>query len=531
MGPTLGKLCLTWGLVRLPILFVILYLLRYEIAVLGKYMTLFNISTLTVSAIDLVSTPAARAMYFVFLAIVLIVCLFIAKRFKPWIAYLSVLSVASALILPLFHATGTPMWRSVPPILVLATNLAPDSWLDRLVTRRRWWNAFMAAGVGVAELFFFKRYVQWLRELGAGRSIGPILPANWSAIPGILLASVAAAVLVSNSYLWVVTRDSLTGSMTWLRQVEQALRMSPAVRTRIMGDMHGIGLDATGRFLYVAGHGYSHLHRYSLADWSAPPLVSDIQTNYAQGFAYDAVAGELYAYDGWTRRLLYFDALTLRLQRFVSVPNLPPGDYSMVVDRRTDTIMIASEDDQNLGSAVQVLNRATGTALITRDEDSSILFLHPDRSVVYMSFFGRRGEIYLYDLRQLDVVRRQNSPRHMEGMAYWEKPNEILATVPLDSRVMRFDADTLAYKGYFDATFGVRSIALDRRRNLLVCAGVATGKVVVIDLTTGEQKASYYLGPWLRNVAIAEERGIAYVSSYGALYELDYLRDVEGVVR
>lgn len=521
---------LTWGLVRLPVLLVVLYLFRYEAAVFGEYAALFNISVLTVIAIDLVSTPAARVLCFISLAIVLLLWLPFAARLSPRIAYLSCLAVAAAIILPLFHETGTQLWFSALPILVLATNLAPGSWFDRLMPHQRWWNAFMAAGVGVAELFFFNRYIQWLRTLRVGQRAGAALPARWSAFPGVLLASAAAAVLVSNGYLWTVPSE-WTGGRTWLRQIEQALRMSAAARVRVAGDMHGVRIDATGQFIYLTGHGYSHLYRYSLADWLAPPLVSSVRTNFAQGFAYDASAGELYVYDAWSQHLHYIDADSLSLRRSVPLQNLPPGDLSMIVDRQTDTIMIASEDDQNIGSAIQVLNRATGGVLATRHEDSAVLLLHPRKPIVYMSFFGHRGEIQMFDLQRLDVVRRQSARQHMEGMAFWEASNELMVTAPLDSRVMRFDADTLAYKGYFDATFGVRSIALDLRRNLLVCAGLATGKVVVIDLATGEQKASYYLGPWLRHVAIAEEQGVAYVSSYGALYELDYLRDMEGVVR
>jgi hypothetical protein len=92
----------------------------------------------------------------------------------------------------------------------------------------------------------------------------------------------------------------------------------------------------------------------------------------------------------------------------------------------------------------------------------------------------------------------------------------------MESRVARLDAATLEVKGYISTLFGVRAIAVDKGRNLLLVGSIASGRVVVIDLATGRQRASYYLGPWLRTIELVPERGIAYVSSNGAIYELHY---------
>jgi hypothetical protein len=95
-------------------------------------------------------------------------------------------------------------------------------------------------------------------------------------------------------------------------------------------------------------------------------------------------------------------------------------------------------------------------------------------------------------------------------------------TSPMDSRIMRFDADQLSPKGHIPAPFGARAIALDERRQLLLCGNLATGHVVVMDVRTGRRLRRYYLGPWLRTIVLDVERGTAYVSSNGALYRLVY---------
>ena len=87
---------------------------------------------------------------------------------------------------------------------------------------------------------------------------------------------------------------------------------------------------------------------------------------------------------------------------------------------------------------------------------------------------------------------------------------------------MRFDADSLSPKGYFLAPFGARAIALDERRQLLLCGNIATGYVLIVDLRTQTAVARHYLGPWLRTIALHVESGTAYISSNGALYRLEY---------
>src|SRR5262249_10814482 len=107
-------------------------------------------------------------------------------------------------------------------------------------------------------------------------------------------------------------------------------------------------------------------------------------------------------------------------------------------------------------------------------------------------------------------------------MAILAGSNELLITLPTESRIVRLNADTLETKGEIPAAFGVRTIAIDDRENLLFCGIIATGELEIIDWSSVNHSAHYYLGLWLRTIELLTDRGIAYVSSNGAIYEVQY---------
>jgi DNA-binding beta-propeller fold protein YncE len=300
------------------------------------------------------------------------------------------------------------------------------------------------------------------------------------------------------------------------------IRMSPEVSIIASDDFNWIELDPTGRYLYAAGHGLHHLERYDLADLSASPLLSEAPSDGAQGFAYDAAAGEIYVYNGQSKQLLYFDAATLALKRSLPLPEVSPGDPWIAVDRRSDTITVVSEADIRTGTPFIVLNRTTGTILDQRNFDAGNFLMHPDKPIVYLSFFRYRTSLIAYNLEQQKVLGEVSTDSRVDRMAYWRPANELLLASPVEAQVIRFDADTLEPKGKIEVIFGVRVLAVDPLRNILLCGSLATGTVAVFDLETGQKRASFYLGPWLRTINLDLDGGVAYVSANGALYRLNY---------
>jgi hypothetical protein len=128
----------------------------------------------------------------------------------------------------------------------------------------------------------------------------------------------------------------------------------------------------------------------------------------------------------------------------------------------------------------------------------------------------------IYDLAALTVKAEATAPSQVDRMMYDAERNQVLLAVPLESRIARFDADTLKPAGEIGTLFGARVMAHDANRQLLFVGSLVTGQVAIVDFPSGTELARYYLGPWLRTIQADPARGKAYIASNGALYELNY---------
>jgi hypothetical protein len=63
---------------------------------------------------------------------------------------------------------------------------------------------------------------------------------------------------------------------------------------------------------------------------------------------------------------------------------------------------------------------------------------------------------------------------------------------------------------------------VDSSRHWLLCGSLVTHQLEVIDLNTQQRVAAYYLGPWLRTIVLDSQAGVAYVSSHGGLFAVQY---------
>jgi hypothetical protein len=503
-----GAAVLIWALVRLPALAVLLYLLRHPI--LNAIERRFDIFYVTVLVVDVVSTPLARLISAAGLFAVLLLIVVCVRRLRPLLGYSILLVVAGVVIALSLNFAATSVRRALFVELILAVNLAPRRFVDLLKKSPRVWSALMLAGVGIVELFLWREYWRWVRDALRGHS-AENRGTSWgiaSTIPGLLLTCLVFA--------FVIRPQKVVA-------FEQMLRMSAEVQLIESGlSFNWIELDPTGTYLYVTGHDLPRLRRYDLRDLSVPPILSDVSTGGAQGFAYDSTANEIYAFNTVTRQLLYFDATTLERKRAVEVPDLSPGDPWVAVDLITDTLTLVSEADQEIGAPLIVLDRPTGRVLARADLAAGNVLLHPTKPWLYLTFFRRRNEVMLYNVQDRSVAHSAPADRRAERMVFSRQRNELLVTSPMESRIMRFDADQLHLTGYIPTMFGVRAIAIDEVRDLLLYGNIASGHLVVIDPTNSTRLRSYYLGPWLRTIELDVQSGIAYVSSRGALYRVHY---------
>jgi hypothetical protein len=505
-----------YALLRLPALVAAVYLLRHKVFyIIGQLIGEdFTVSYLTHMAIYRISTPLTRTFYVVCLTGLLTLVLIATKRLKPVTEYLLLLSIVFVLVTVSFLYTMTPIGYTLFVLMVLATNLIPEQIMQNTTRYRHMWGGVMALGVGISEFLFFRQYIEWImRSTGNPRWVGRFTKNRLgAAIPGVLLASFVAAVILNGLALV---------------PYEQNLRMSPVASIVDRGNFNWIDIDRTGRYLYATGHGLEQLRRYDLTDLTAPPMESEVYTGNPQGFCYNPRAGEIYVYNQREQNLLYFDEVTLKLKRTVPIPDISPGDSWIAHEEQTDTIVIASEADMRTGVPFVVIDRVSGAILDTRDIEAGNILVNPQKAIMYLSFFRvdrffRSHNIIGYDLRRKEIFRSVIADKYLARMEYCEFGNELMVPSPLSSKILRFNGDNLDFLGYIRSMFGIRTLEVDSKRMLLLGGSLVTGNLAVTTLKGGKKIANYYLGPWLRTIRVDSNNGVAYVSSNGFLYKLDY---------
>lgn len=488
-----------WAIARLPLALYVAY------RAFGRALIEADLergARIIQAVFDIASTPLVRSLWVAVWVAACLVALSLSRRKESWAAFAAVLAAASAVGAAASWFGDQTMLPIAMALVLLALNLFPVS-SAALVQPNAGRGWFLGLGIGVVEVFFSRHYLRWLSQL-------------WGVPNPRAAALCVPAFLLSGLVLGV----GLTGAR--LVAVEQRLRTPQDVTLWVRGDFNWIDRDDSGRYLFATGHQQPRLLRFDLQDASAPPVQSDAEIAGSQDFAYDHGSAEILLVNTSTKKLLVFDVNGMRLVRSIDVPQLSGGDPWITFDPESSAVLIVSENDSQSGTPFLLVDRATGEVLDSRNDDAGNLVRHPNRPVAYLSFFRRRTELLAYDLRAREVVARREASQQLSRMAFWLGGNEVLVSSPTNGRVLRFDAETLALRGGIDAGFGVRSLAVDEVRGMLVSGSVATGMLRMIDLRTSEPRGSVYVGPWLRTIELDPARSVAYVSSKSAIYVVNY---------
>src|SRR5712692_601238 len=317
-----------------------------------------------------------------------------------------------------------------------------------------------------------------------------------------------------------------------LMPLARALHHDRAVRQIAALDLDSLALDRENRLLYASGHGTQYLLAYDIDDLNQPPHVSQVRIDNAQSFHYSSVNREIYVFNARDHALLVLNAKTLDLKKAVSDVRMTEGDSRIVYDRYTDTLFIASEGGywglptSEEGYPIAVVARNTGQLVYTMRDCGGLCIpglidIHPQKSIAYLVFPKRVLAFNTVTRKMGD--RPFQSDSWVDGMAFTPDGTELLVGAPLRAAVLRFDAESLVPKGTIATVFGVRTLAVDPDRNLLVSASLATNMVDVIDLRSQRRAATYYVGPWLRSISLDTKSGRAYISSTEGLFAVDYV--------
>ncbi|HXW01410.1 MAG TPA: hypothetical protein VEC93_23570 [Anaerolineae bacterium] len=494
-----------WVIARLPLLLIILYFFAPD-----EFIWLA-----TISAIHLGGTLPERVVVLVLTGLVLTGSFIFSQRiaFKP-LRYLAPLGIAFILFLGLFQLASGPDPLLIAFFLtgVLALNVTSDTRLINFMSKnpgRLITNLIFAIVIGFSEMLLLKPLLLWLPARWQAAQVFKTSAVSRGWLPGLILIPGLAAFLL-DPY--------------GLSDLHRAWFPDPAVHLFARENFSWTELDLSRRVLYASGYGTNYLYAYNLDALDQPPLISPIENGYAQGFAYNSLDQEIYVYNVLTHKLLSLDAATLKLKKIIATFQLSPGDVWVAWDQFSDTIILASEADEQVGIPAVIIDRPTGQVLDQLNLDPGNIALHPTKPWLYMSFLRRINELLVYDLAQQQIIKRAPAPERLDRMIFapGSQGLEFFASAPLDSVVLRFDAETLARQETIKTLFGGRAIAVDSTRNLLLCGSLVTHQLEVIDLTTQQPVATYYLGPWLRTIVLDSKAGIAYVSSHGGLFKVQY---------
>jgi DNA-binding beta-propeller fold protein YncE len=316
----------------------------------------------------------------------------------------------------------------------------------------------------------------------------------------------------------------------------QTLHRDGAVHKLDSIDLDSLALDTQNALLYASGHGTEYLLAYDVHDVTHPTRRSKVGTDHAQSFSYNQGDHELYVYNEHDDTLLFLAAGTLEQKKSIPDLHMMEGDSRIVYDRRTSSLVIASEGaywggpSDESGYPVAVVDRESGVIRYrVRDCDGlcipGLIEIHPSKPLLYLAF-PKKVLLYNTELRKV-VATAPINDHWVDGMVVTPDEKELLVGVPLSSTVLRLDAESLELKGAIDTVFGVRTLAVDPERYLLLTASLATNMVDVIDLCTHKRLAKYYVAPWLRSISLDTKAGVAYVSSTEGLFRVVYTARVK----
>ncbi len=408
--------------------------------------------------------------------------------------------------------------------LIVAFNSVRSQHAEALLTSRifgRLADLGFGASIFLSEALAPRAYAQWARvRLGAGLGV------DGEAFPS-LLRRYAVSLLLAAAVFGLHARFQA------MAELNQALFRSPNTEPITPPDFSrlarysfaGMALSPGRDKLYVCGNSVDVIH---VIDLRARPYTlspTGIGTGGNQFCTMDPVRNRLVIIDRVANALRTAPIGDLSRVSSVPVAPFPTGEVFIDVNLATDTYVVGSEAFSRFerGPAVRAYDAATLEPVVEIDFKPGYLITHPEKGIVYFNHWIRGKGVHAYDILTGRKIASAPADNRGDRMLVDLPRNRLLVTSPVWSRVQAYDADTLEPQGQIAAIFGVRSLAIDKRRNLMLAASFISNHVAVIDLNENKIIRRYWVGPWLRDIVLDEEAGRAYISSFWGIYGLDYL--------
>ncbi|MCX8508703.1 MAG: hypothetical protein ORN49_07495, partial [Rhodobacteraceae bacterium] len=282
--------------------------------------------------------------------------------------------------------------------------------------------------------------------------------------------------------------------------------------------------DPASGSLFYCGDGTDRVMKIADPQAASPPEATGIPTGGNQFCAIDAKAGHILAVDQQSGLVTLTRASDLVRLAERQLDPLPEGEIFVTLDPRHDHLLLSSEVTRPAPArpAIRVLTASSLAPVVTFDERPGAQTIDPESGAILFSSFRDRTGISAYDPLTGAPLARAESDARSDRLLVDEKRHRLIVTSPAASRLRLYDLPGLQPAGVLHSMLGGRSLVLDPVRDLLLVASLS-GKVQVIDLGSGQILRQYRVGPWLRDMVLDPEAGIAYVASRFGIYRLNYL--------
>ena len=145
-----------------------------------------------------------------------------------------------------------------------------------------------------------------------------------------------------------------------------------------------------------------------------------------------------------------------------------------------------------------------------------------ERRRLYLSYDFHRG-VSVLDLEDMHPIGVLDVNSHNGQMALSQRTGEIVVADASAPRLVTFDATTLQPRRSIAAPRGIRSVAVDDTRGVVLADSVLSGRLYRFDLASGQLLASmggFY--PKFRYLEVEPGGGRALVSTWNFVYQVRY---------
>ncbi|MCB2111464.1 MAG: hypothetical protein KDD88_10645 [Rhodobacteraceae bacterium] len=428
--------------------------------------------------------------------------------------------VYAALVAVLMLAAFLPL-RGLQMVLAATTLTAALLWAN--LRQPEHWRARFAAPGGqriTAALFWFLPGIEYLVPVPVilwlrGRAADPA--PVWRLLPALVIAAAVVAALVPRSMAMTL------GARLFMSPAAHFV-FGPDFDFYTSADTSDLAYDPVSGTLFICGDGQTTVTALDVASDSVHDTGVDIGDN--QFCAIDPSRRLLLSAEQRHRVAVLAPLDDLADTRRVPLPTLPDGEVFVVPLPKTGRLVAASENlTRGTGAdSVYLIDLATARVVARHAIDVGYVIADPEERRLFVSHYERDEGVDVYDIETGALLATTPPVGRADRMVIDAARGELLVTVPLDGLIRRFDLQTLAEREPIATIKGARALAIDAGRDLLIVAGLMTDRVDVIDLKTRRSLRRYWVGPWLRNIDIADETGSAYIASRFGVYRLDYLQ-------